>query len=216
MFPFMADLPECRAAIGEPPFSHCGCDLFGPVMVKHGRQRLKRWVVLFTCMTVRCIHLEVVEDCETDSFINSVRRFVNRRGSPTHMYSDNGTNFVGACSELIEFVQKLDKPKIVDFATTFKINWSFNPPCAPHMGGAWERLVRSVKEVLYRLIKDHVLTDAQLATVLTEAESVVNSPLTHISGDPSDLGALTPSHILLGEASKLVLNNWDRYRRHQQ
>ena len=97
-------------------------------------------------------------------------------------------------------MQKLDKPKIVDFATTFKSNWSFNPPCVPHMGGAWERLVRSVKEVLYGLIKDHVLTDAQLATVLTEAESVVNSrPLAHISDDPSDLDALTPNHILLGK-----------------
>ena len=198
-YPFMADLPPCRAAIDEPPFTHCGVDLFGPVQIKQGRKRIKRWVCLFTCMTVRCVHLEVVEDCETDSFINAVRRFVNRRGAPTNMYSDNGTNFRGATSELKEFVLSLDKEAISDFATTSRIQWSFNPPKAPHMGGAWERLVRSVKEVMYGLVKDHILTDPQLYTLATEAESIVNGrPLTYISEDPTDLQALTPNHILLG------------------
>ena len=199
MYPYMADLPKCRAAIDEPPFSHCGVDIFGHVFIKQGRQRIKRWVVLFTCMTIRCVHLEVVEDCETNAFINAVRRFVNRRGCPTNIYSDNGSNFKGACSELHEFIQKLDQTKITDFATDLKIDWSFNPPSAPHMGGAWERLVRSVKEVMFGLVKNHVLTDPQLLTLLTEAESIVNSrPLTHISEDVNDLGALTPNHILLG------------------
>ena len=198
--PIMADLPLCRAAVDQPPFDHTGVDLFGPVTVKQGRKRLKRWVVLFTCMTVRCVHLEVVESCETDSFINSTRRFVNRRGCPSNVYSDNGTNFRGATAELHEVIEGLDKTAIRDFASTLQIQWHFNPPKAPHMGGAWERLVRSVKEVLYGLTKDHVLTDPQLLTFLTEAESIVNSrPLTHLSEDPSDFEALTPNHILLGK-----------------
>ena len=188
-----------RAAVDEPPFSHCGVDLFGPILVKQGRKRLKRWGCLFTCMTVRCVHIEMVEDCKTDSFINAVRRFVNRRGSPTHVYSDNRTNFRGATTELKEFVLKLDEKKIMDFATTVEIKWSFNPPKAPHMGGAWERLIRSVKEVMYGLLRDHVLTDAQLITLFTEAEAIVNSrPLTYLSDDSQDLDALTPNHILLG------------------
>ena len=156
--------------------------------------------MLFTCLTIRCVHLEVVEDCETDSFINALRRFVNRRGSPAHVYSDNGSNFTGASNELKEFVQGLDAESIIDFATTVNIQWSFNPPKAPHMGGAWERLVRSVKEVMFGLVKNQVLTDPQLLTLLTEAESIVNSrPITHISDDPTDLGALTPNHLLLGQ-----------------
>ena len=133
-FPYMADLPVCRAAIDQPPFHHCGVDLFGPINIKQLRKRLKRWVVLFTCLTIRCVHLEIVEACDTSAFINAVRRFVNRRGSPSHMYSDNGTNFKGATTELKEFVDSLDKTKITDFATTNHIVWTFNPPAAPHMG----------------------------------------------------------------------------------
>ena len=199
-FPYMADLPVCRAAIDEPPFHHCGVDLFGPVTTKLFRKTTKRWVVLYTCLTIRCVHLEIVEAADTDAFINSVRRFVNRRGAPKFMYSDNGTNFKGATSELKEFVEKLDKVKITDFATSNHILWTFNPPAAPHMGGAWERLVRSSKEVLFGLMKDHTLTDPQLLTFVTEAEAILNSrPLTHLSDDASDLDALTPNHVLLGQ-----------------
>ena len=161
-FPIMADLPVARAAFGEPPFSNCGVDLFGPITIKQGRKHLKRWAVLFTCLTVRGVHLEVVENCETDSFINALRRFVNRRGCPTTVFSDNGTNFRGASTELKEFLRQLDRSAIADFATTKNIEWNFNPPKAPHMGGAWERLVRSVKQVMTGLVKDQVLTDPQL------------------------------------------------------
>ncbi len=198
-FPYMADLPVCRAAVDQPPFHSCGVDLFGPISIKQFRRNLKRWVVLFTCLTIRCVHLEIVEACDTSAFINSVRRFVNRRGSPSYMFSDNGSNFKGATTELKEFVQNLDKAKITDFATTNQIVWTFNPPAAPHMGGVWERFVRSTKEVMYGLMKDYTLTDAQLLTFVTEAEAILNSrPLTHLSEDVSDLEPLTPNHVLLG------------------
>ena len=198
-FPYMADLPKCRAAVDQPPFSHCGVDLIGPTIIKQGRKQLKRWIAIFTCLTVRCLHLEVVDTVDTDSFINALRRFTNRRGCPTDVYSDNGTNFKGATAELKEFISKLDKEAITKHATEFQINWHWNPPSAPHMGGAWERLVRSTKEVLHGLVQNHVLTDPQLTTWLTEVENVVNSrPLTHISDSIDDFDALTPNHILLG------------------
>ena len=76
-FPYMADLPKCRAAVDQPPFSHCGCDLFGPVQIKQGRKKLKRWVVLFTCLTVRSIHLEVY------SRATQILSYLQCEGSPT-------------------------------------------------------------------------------------------------------------------------------------
>ena len=199
LYPKMADLPEGRLAWNEPPFSHCGVDAFGHFYIKQGRKRLKRWGIIFTCLTVRAVHLEVVESSDTDDFINSVRRFVNRRGSPSHMYSDCGTNFKGATTELREMIENLDKTKINTFATSHEIVWHFNPPAAPHMGGVWERLVKSVKQVLHATMQDRVLTDPQFATTLTEVESILNNrPLTHASSDVHDLEALTPNHILLG------------------
>ena len=96
----MAHLPKGRMVFNEPPFTNCGVHLFGPLFIKQGRKRLKRWGVLFTCLTVRCVHLEVVDDIDTDLFINTLRRFVNRRGYPKVFYSDCGTNFKGATNEL--------------------------------------------------------------------------------------------------------------------
>ena len=199
MYPYMADLPGCRVAYEEPPFTNSGVDLFGPISVKQGRKRLKRWGVIYTCLTIRCIHLEVVEMADTDAFINSFRRFTNRRGCPKTMYSDCGSNFQGAANELEEFQSSLNKDKVTRVASEMNIVWEFNPPASPHMGGAWERLISSVKEVMYGIMKDRVMTDPQLLTLFTEVENIVNSrPLTHISDDINDLRALTPNHILLG------------------
>ena len=201
IYPYMADLPTGRLASEEPPFTHCGVDLFGPFLVKQGRKQVKRWGIIFTCLMVRCVHFEVVESLETDDFINCLRRFVNRRGSPRFMYSDRGTNFVGTTSELKDAINSLDHHEIAEFASTRQFTWTFNPPGAPHMGGAWERLIRSTKEILTSLMKEQLraLTDQQLHTLLTEVERILNSrPLTHISDDVNDLQALTPNHILLG------------------
>ena len=70
----MADLPESRLAYSEPPFSSCGVDLIGPVDIKQGRKRLKRWIVLFKYLTIRCVRLKVVYSPDTDDFISAVLR----------------------------------------------------------------------------------------------------------------------------------------------
>ena len=200
MYPLMADLPTGRVTFEEPPFTHCGVDLIGPFLIKQARKRLKRWVVLFTCLSVRCVHLDVVDSADTDAFINCLRRFTNRRGCPSDMYSDRGWNFVGATNELKELISNLDHEKIQHFTSSVNVQWHFNPPSAPHMGGAWERLVRSTKEVMVGLMQDKVLTDPQLYTLLTEVERILNSrPLTHVSDNVEDFNALTPNHILFGK-----------------
>ena len=96
----MAPLPKCRLTAYEPPFSFTGMDLFGPIYVKHGRGTAKRWCCLFTCLTTRSVHLEVVNSMDTDEFIMCLRRFINRRGDVKELRCDNGSNFVGSEREL--------------------------------------------------------------------------------------------------------------------
>lgn len=93
--PRMAPLPVARLAAFTRPFTYVGLDFFGPLQVKVGRSSVKRWIALFTCLTIRTVHLEIAFNMSTESCILCVRRFVCRRGSPTEIYSDNGTNFVG-------------------------------------------------------------------------------------------------------------------------
>lgn len=153
-------------------------------------------------MTVRAIHIEIAYSLTTDSFIMCYRNFVARRGNPREMYSDNGTNFKGAERELAEAISHLDQNKIMaEFAST-NTKWNFIPPAAPHMGGAWERLVQSVKKVLKIILNERYPKDESLRCFLMEAEKIVNSrPITH---EPIELDReemLTPNHFLIGTSS---------------
>lgn len=108
----MADLPEERVLPDKAPFTDVGVDYFGPIDVKRGRSHLKRYGVLFTCLTSRAVHLEVAYTLDADSYINAVRRFICRRGPVSSIRSDNGTNFVGANRELKESLADLNYGKI--------------------------------------------------------------------------------------------------------
>lgn len=201
--PTAGDLPAERLAEAQRPFTNCGVDYFGPMEVVIGRRREKRWGALFTCLTTRAVHLELVSSLSTDSALMAIRRMAARRGWPQVMYSDNGTNFRGADAELRAAYKEWAK-EFPDFGLHQRMRWKFIPPGAPHMGGAWERLVRSVKAALGATLHQKALKEEVLLTLLTEAEHSVNSrPLTHVSVDPKDPEALTPNHFLIGTSSGL-------------
>lgn len=202
--PQMGQLPESRLEGHVIPFHRTGLDYFGPIEVVVKRSREKRYGALFTCLATRAVHLEVANSLTTDSCIMAIRRFVGRRGCPAHIYSDNGTNFVGAKNELQSALLELNQTELESECTAKGMTWHFNPPAAPHMGGSWERMVRSVKIALGSALKDKNLKDEVLQTLMVEAEHVVNShPLTHVSIDPDDPEALTPNHFLIGKSSNL-------------
>ena len=130
-----------------------------------------------------------------------VERFIARRGTPKTILSDNGTNFVGAQKELLSCVQNWNKVAPAVFVHK-GVKWKFNPPSAPHHGGAWERLVRSVKRVLYDILGSRRLTEEVLGTTLCLVEQLLNArPITPVSSDPHDLEALTPNHFILGHSA---------------
>ena len=89
----MADLPSCRV-IESVPFTHCGIDTFGPIVVKQRRNEVKRYGAMFTCMASRAIHIEVTFNLDTDSFILALRRLVARCGNVRSVYFDSENNFI--------------------------------------------------------------------------------------------------------------------------
>ncbi|GBP34197.1 hypothetical protein EVAR_30750_1 [Eumeta japonica] len=166
-----------------------------------GRRREKRWAALFTYLTTRAVHMEVASLLSADSMIMALQRFIARRGQPDTLYSDHGTNFVGAAAELARAHLEIQE-RMSDEATTRAIRWLRIFPHAPHMAGSWERLVRSIKVALSATLHTRAPRDEVLHTLLMEAEFVGNCrPLTHISVLPGDPTALTPNHFLLGSAA---------------
>ena len=193
----MAPLPKDRLTAYQPPFTSTSMDMFGPLYVKHGRGTAKRWGCLFTCLTTRSIHLELVNSLETDDFM-CLRRFMNRRGEVSELRCDNGSNFVGAERELKNSINIWNEDRITRELAERGCKYVFQPPTASSMSGVWERLVRSVKRVLKSAIGSYLVTDVVLQTLLTEVERILNGrALSANSDNPGVLKPLTPVHILM-------------------
>ena len=201
----MSQLPQDRVTPDYPPFSFVGIDYFGPLSVQRGRSTLKRYGCVFTCLASKAIHIEVSHSLSTDSFINALQRFISRRGKMIILRSDNGTNFVGAKGELQRSIQDWNHSKISEFLKQREITWKFNPPYASHMGGIWERQIRSIRRILLALTQQQLLDDESLTTLMCQVEAIINSrPITVVSSDPSDQEPLTPNHLLLLRAGPTV------------
>ena len=187
-----------RLAYQSPPFTNPGDDCLGPFYVTVRRTTEKRWGLLFTCLTTRAVQVEVVPSMDTSSCVMGVERFVSRRGTPAMILSDDGTNFLAAEKELRECMEKWNTLNIAaELAHKGKM-WRFNTPSAPHQSGIWKRLFRSFKRVLYTILGTRRLTDEVLNTTFCLVECALHSrPLTPVSADPSDLGAITSNHFLL-------------------
>ena len=152
---------------------------------------------------MKAVHIEVVSDLTTAAFLVCLRRFVAGRGKPALIWSDHGTNFVGASHELKEFHNFLTQPStqktVSEFCAAQRIQWRFVPEHAPHFGGLWEAAVRSMKTHLRRIVSGVKLTFEELTTVLTQVEACLNSrPLVALPSDDDGVEALTPGHFLIG------------------
>ena len=214
----MADLPNDRTLNG-PPFTNCGVDMFGPLLIKEDRKELKRYGALFTCLASRAVHIEFTCSMDTElcdkliqaELIQALRRFIAKRGNIRVLRSDNGSNFVGAQKELGNAFKEMDHEKIQCFLQNIDadyISWHRKPPASSHMGGVWERQTRSARTILLSFLNTHgrSLNDESLRTLLAETETILNSrPLTvDTLGDIQSEQRLCPSNIMTVK-SKIVL-----------
>ncbi|KAL7845029.1 hypothetical protein SRHO_G00235690 [Serrasalmus rhombeus] len=199
----MADLPEDRMET-TPPFTYCGMDCFGPFYIKEGRKELKRYGLLLTCMCSRAVHIEMFDDLTTDAFINALCSFIAICGTVRQIRCDQGTNFVGARREFAEALKEEDQEKLKELGCEFIMN----TPASSHMGGDWERQIRTIKSVLTSILEQSArqLDCSSLRTFLYEVMAVVNSrPLTtDCLNDSSSPEPLTPNHILTMKSTILA------------
>ena len=143
MLPIMSDLPKERLAYQSPPLTNTGVDYFGPFYVTVRRTTEKMWGFTFTFLTIRAVHFEIDTSMDTSFYVMGVERFVSRRGTPEMIWSDIGTNFIGAEKELRECIEKWNVVSIAAELAHKGVKWRFNPTSAPHQGDIREWLVRS-------------------------------------------------------------------------
>ena len=191
--PAIAPLPEFRVR-EAPPFSKVGVDFAGPVYVKNQESMVKAYIALFTCCIARALHLELVENLNALTFINCLRRFSARRGTPSLLVTDNAKTFKASA----KFIKKLLKNELVQNHFSSKgIMWRFNLERAAWFGGLFERMIGTVKRSMRKVLGNAKLNFEELVTILTEIESTINNrPLTYQYDDL--LEVLTPSHLLCG------------------
>ena len=154
-------------------------------------------------MASKAVHLELVSNLTNEAFIASLKRFFSRRGKSKSIYSDNGTNFVGASRELVELYKCLESDKInkeiQKYLESEKIRWKFIPPNSPHFGGLSKAAVKSFKHHLLRTVGDTFFTFERLETYIIKIEAIMNfRPLSPMSSDPNDFLPLTSGHFLIG------------------
>ncbi|KAL0860882.1 hypothetical protein ABMA27_009419 [Loxostege sticticalis] len=202
--PMMADLPSYRVSEAKA-FVHTGVDYAGPLRItltrRRGQHSQKAYICLFVCLVTKAIHIELVSELSSDAFLAAFKRFIFRRGPVSCLYSDNGTNFVGAKAQLDDIFKILIDSEfqsaLKQELSARRIEWKMIPPRSPHFGGIWEGNIKSLKTHLHRVIGNQLLTYEELLTVLVQIECIMNSrPLTVVSSDPSP-EVITPAHFLM-------------------
>ena len=150
------------------------------------------------------IHLEVVSSASTGALIATLKWFVSRRGQPRHIYSDHGSNFIGARNDLNELYAFLSLPTTEQSVTQcllqWNVTWHHIPEKAPHFGGLWEAAVKSTKHCLKMTVGSTRLNFEELTTISCQVEAHLNSRpyLAQDSHDPEGEMPLTRGHFLIG------------------
>ena len=186
-YPDVPPLPSSRVN-DDYVFKYTGIDYCGPLFVKNiysEGEIFKCWILLASCASTRFIHLDLVPDCSALACIQGLRRLLSKLGAPYEIISDNGSCFTADETQ--------------QFASSRSILWHLNVAAAPWWGGFFERMVRSVKRILRKILKTARLSYEEVLTILAEIEVVTNNrPLTFSYEEPGD-ETLSPNHLVFGK-----------------
>ena len=206
-----APLPTRRLGDRLRPFAHVGMDFAGPFEVKmgRGRPRKKLFVLVLTCMAIRAVHLETTGGTDTTHVVNAISRFIDLRGLPESITTDNQTSFQRADKDLAEWVKAINfevlQEKVAAKRSSSRgIEWIFNPPLAPHFGGVFEIMVKAMKRALQATVARADLTEEEFRTVISKVSWMMNNRPIQPVGDSSDFETLTPNHFLNGAPEDAV------------
>ena len=191
-YPKVTNLPKHRVNLVKP-FRHTGVDYTGHIWVKSEQGASKMYLLIFTCLNIRAVHIELVPDMSTQAFILAFIRFTNIYGIPSHIYSDNAKSFIAGCNLLDEVFTTHEFKENFD---TYHIKHIKIPLYAPWVGSIWERMIRTIKACLFKAIGRARIEYFDLLTVLSDIQNAINArPLTYRCSD-SDLEVITPNSFL--------------------
>lgn len=206
--PFMAGLPSYRYSDSLRAFSNVGIDFTGSFSIKQKREtrstreRPKVYVLVFSCLQTRAVHLEVTDGMTTQDVYEAISRFASRRGVPKRIVSDNYSSFKSTDATLCELFKNIDfdqLKQLTGYGYQFSdgIEWIYSPPAGSHFGGCFEIVVKAFKRAFYAIYHRADLTFSEFRTAVAEVESLLNSrPLMESKTD--DVPVLTPAHFLVG------------------
>ena len=207
----------------SPAFQNVGIDYFGPYTTRgevQKRTRGKAYGVILCCDVSRAVHLDVVPDYSTASFLLALRRFASIRGWPKNIHSDRGSQLSASARELQQMVKGLNWEEIQRYSHQQGNTWSFSPADAPWHNGSTEALVKTTKRALNVTIGDQIFTFSELQTVMYEVAQLVNQrPIGRKPSNPQECAYLCPNDLILGRSSThipqgpfLDTNTKDRYK----
>lgn len=214
-WPIYPSLPAERVREATP-FRKVGIDYFGAFTVKSNGQIFKAYGIIFTCLVVRAVHFEIACDLSAEGFLDAFVRFTSRRGVPSYILSDNGTQFTLTAKlispkhpeieEATQWYQTIHSPEVMSRMRQLAIHWQFISERSPWRGGLYERIIQEAEKHLRRVLRPKkVLTPLKLYTLLTQIEVILNErPITYVSSDSRDPHPLTPSHFLHPTASFIL------------
>ena len=188
------DLPTGRTS-SFTPFASVGMDYTGHFYVRDfSDKKIKVYILLFTCLTTRAVHLEVVNSMSVLDFLNAFLRFTARYGIPMEVYSDNAKTFTTAANLLRNIVeQEITK----NFFSSRNILFKNVPVYSANQAGSWERIVRLCKETLYKAYaKNTIFTFDQFVTTLADVQRIINNRPLCYNSTSQDLDVISPNMLL--------------------